>query len=90
MATTDRKPVLTFFFLFVLTGCASVAEINGRLQTWDGKPADEFLLIHGTPDSVMELQGYHVYKWDSVAHGSIPMTAQTYCNTVNDYTSCQT
>ncbi len=65
------------------SGCAATArqDFHDELSVWEGKSIKEFLAISKSPDEVLLISDYTLYRWNKSESGVITTTPQTNCTT---------
>ncbi len=77
------KKLLLVILIGFVSACASIERENlyNALTTWQGAPIEEYLAGHRSPDEVLQIANYTLYKWSRSSSGAIPMPVNTNCST---------
>ena len=65
------------------SGCAATArqDFHEELSVWEGKSINEFLAISKSPNEVLSISDYTLYRWNNSESGVITTAPQTNCTT---------
>ncbi len=84
------KKLLLVILIGFVSACASIERENlyNALTTWQGAPIEEYLAGHRSPDEVLQIANYTLYKWSRSSSGAIPMPVNTNCSTTGVSAVC--
>ncbi len=76
--TIIRTILVFILFVFALSGCATTANYEKKLNTWIGVDAKELIAQVGYPDSSIQVpNGNMIYVYKSFGYVTMPTTGNT-------------